>query len=71
MLPPFIYERLPSLYLLVAMAIIMLSEHPLLWFAGTLIFIAGCADLDDAIKLSSHRPRHFSRQTLAAARVVL
>ena len=41
MLPPFIYERLPSLYLLAAIAIITLSEQPLLWFAGALLFIAG------------------------------
>ncbi|MGL4249630.1 MAG: hypothetical protein ACRCR1_03060 [Aeromonas sp.] len=41
MLPSFIYERLPSIYLTIAISTIMLSEHPLLWFAGTLLFIAG------------------------------
>ncbi|MCZ0750638.1 hypothetical protein [Aeromonas enteropelogenes] len=41
MLPPYIYERLPSLYLLMAIAMITLSEQPLLWFAGCLLFIVG------------------------------
>lgn len=41
MLPPFIYERLPSLYLLAAVALIMLNEQRLLWFAGALLFIVG------------------------------
>jgi len=41
MLPPFLYERLPSVYLLTAIAIIVVSEQPLLWFAGALLFIAG------------------------------
>ena len=41
MLPPFIYEKLPSLYLLAATAIITLGNQPLLWFAGALLYITG------------------------------
>lgn len=41
MCPRWLYERLPVCYLLVAVGIILLSHSPLLWLAGTLLFVAG------------------------------
>ena len=66
MLPPFIYERLPSLYLLAAIAIITLSDQPLLWFAGALLFIAGAVTW-----MMRYRSDYLSEQTLATAGVAV
>ena len=43
MCPHWLYERLPACYLLTAVGMIMLTDSPLLWLAGALLFVAGAA----------------------------
>lgn len=43
MCPRWLYERLPACYLLTAVGMIMLTDSPLLWLAGALLFVAGAA----------------------------
>ena len=38
MLPPWIYEQLPLLYLLLSAALWSFAHSPLLWLAATLLF---------------------------------
>ncbi|MGL4352831.1 MULTISPECIES: hypothetical protein [Aeromonas] len=41
MCPHWLYERLPVCYLLTAVGMITLTQTPLLWLAGSLLFVAG------------------------------
>ena len=41
MLPPWIYEQLPLLYLLLSAALWSFAHSPLLWLAATLLFAVG------------------------------
>ena len=41
MLPPWLYEQLPSFYLLLSAGLLLLAQSPLLWLAATMLFVAG------------------------------
>ncbi|HEH9394583.1 TPA: hypothetical protein SIA27_000894 [Aeromonas salmonicida] len=43
MCPRWLYEKLPACYLLTAVGMIVLTDSPLLWLAGALLFVAGAA----------------------------
>lgn len=41
MLPSWLYEQLPSVYLLLSAGLLLLAQSPLLWLAATMLFVAG------------------------------
>lgn len=41
MLPSWLYEQLPSFYLLLSAGLLLLAQSPLLWLAATMLFVAG------------------------------
>ena len=41
MLPPWLYEQLPGLYLLLSAGLVLLTHSPLLWLAAALLFGVG------------------------------
>ena len=41
MLPAWLYEQLPNLYLLLSAGLLLVAQTPLLWLAAALLFVAG------------------------------
>lgn len=41
MLPSWLYEQLPNLYLLISAGLLLFAHSPLLWLAAALLFVAG------------------------------